>query len=333
MAKNFGFIGGAGLLFERKFDKAVATILNKNLAVKADESLLIIFDNRQEKLAKDFLRSAIKILPKVDMLKMPPLKINGAEPKPAVAKKMLQYDALVLLTSKSLSHTKARRNASYNGVRIASMPGCTKEIIRRSIDIDYTKLKKRTLLLIRLLNRSKLVSIATKYGTVLTFSVAGRKAHGSSAGIYDKKGKWGNLPEGEVFIAPMEGTATGIFVVDGSIAGFGKVNHPLIFIVERGFVKKVTDGKKPIKIERLLNKFGKSARNIAEFGIGLNPKALVTGIVLEDEKAYSTCHIALGNNIGFGGMTDVPLHIDCVIKKPTIFFDSKLIMKSGKMRI
>ena len=76
---------------------------------------------------------------------------------------------------------------------------------------------------------------------------------------------------------------------------------------------------------------GKKARNIAEVGIGLNRKAKVTGIVLEDEKAYGTCHIALGNNIGFGGKVDVPLHIDCVIKKPTIFLDDKIIMKKGRL--
>ena len=51
----------------------------------------------------------------------------------------------------------------------------------------------------------------------------------------------------------------------------------------------------------------------------------------EDEKAYGTCHIALGNNIGFGGKVDVPLHIDCVIKKPTIFLDDKIIMKKGRL--
>ena len=109
------------------------------------------------------------------------------------------------------------------------------------------------------------------------------------------------------------------------------MKHPIIVFVEKGYVKRVTDGKKPPEIEKALDSVGKKGRNIAEFGIGVNRKAKVTGIVLEDEKSYGTCHIAFGNNIGFGGKVNVPLHIDCVMTKPTIFFDSKCIMKHGKL--
>ena len=116
-----------------------------------------------------------------------------------------------------------------------------------------------------------------------------------------------------------------------SIAGFGRTKHPLIFFVEKGKVVRITDGRKPPKIEELLEKTGEKARNIAEFGIGLNRKAKVTGRVLEDEKAFGTIHIALGNNIGFGGRVNVPLHIDCVIRKPTVYFDKKVFMKGGKI--
>jgi leucyl aminopeptidase (aminopeptidase T) len=265
------------------------------------------------------------------LLKIPLLKINGAEPSVEVANEFKKFDACIFLTEKSLSHTKARRDASKKGVRLASMPGITKSVLKRSIDIDYDRLKVDSKRLASQLNKGTKVRITTKLGTDITFSINKRKAHGLSAGIYDTKGKWGNLPEGEIFIAPVEGTASGHFVVDGSIAGFGKTIHPLIFIVKKGHAVKIMNGEKPPKVEELLDKVGKGARNIAEFGIGLNRKAKVTGIVLEDEKAYGTCHIALGNNIGFGGRIDVPLHIDCVIKKPTIYLNTRMIMKKGKL--
>jgi leucyl aminopeptidase (aminopeptidase T) len=331
MAGNTGFIKKAGLLFNSSLEKAVSIIIKKNLAVRHDEKLLIVYDSKKSELAKKFRKVASELVDNVELLKIPESKVNGEEPPAEAARKFLGYDAIIFLTSKSLSHTKARRNASAKGARIASMPNVTRQILRRSIDIDYGELKKNAKKVGSALNKAKKVRIKTQFGSDFEFSIKGRQAHGLSAGIYAERGKWGNLPEGEVFIAPTEGTANGNFVVDGSVANFGKVSHPLIFFVENGFVKKITDGKKPQQIEKLLDSVGKNARNIAEFGIGLNKKAKVTGVVLEDEKVYGTCHIALGNNIGFGGKVDVPLHIDCVIRKPTIYLDGKIIMKKGKL--
>jgi leucyl aminopeptidase (aminopeptidase T) len=330
MVKNIGFIKKEDLLFNR-LDRAISTIITKNMDIKQKESLLIVYDSNKKNLAKKFESIASCIIEKVDLVKIPVAKINGEEPERKTAEKFLEYDVLIFLTSKSLSHTKARRMATDRGIRIASMPGITEDILKRSIEIDYYRLKEDSKELAYTLNKANNIRIMTKFGTDLEFSIKGRKAHGLSAGIYDKKGKWGNLPEGEVFIAPVEGTAKGIVVVDGSVAGFGKINHPLIFFVENGFLVNITDGKKPNEIEKVLNDIGKKARNIAEFGIGLNRKAKLTGIVLEDEKAYGTCHIALGNNIGFGGKVDVPLHIDCVIRSPTIYADKKIIMKKGRL--
>ncbi len=330
MVNNTGYIRKENLLFSSRLKKAICTILSKNLKIRKSESLLIVHDKNHARLAMKF-RSAAGFLNKVDLLEIQTTKVHGAEPKETYRKEFLKYDAIIILTDKSFSHTKARRDATKKGIRIASMPGITENILRRSIDIDYTSLKKDVKKIAGKLDRAKEVTIRSKLGTDITFSVKGRKAHGLSAGIYDKKGRWGNLPEGEVFIAPVEGTAEGHFVIDGSVAEIGKIKHPVIVFVKDGFVDHITNGKTPSAIEKMLDKAGHDARNIAEFGIGLNKKARVTGVVLEDEKAYGTCHIAFGNNIGFGGRTDVPIHIDCVFKNPDIFLDGKLIMKKGKL--
>ena len=78
---------------------------------------------------------------------------------------------------------------------------------------------------------------------------------------------------------------------------------------------------------------GKGARNIAEFGIGTNDSAKLSGVLLEDEKVMGTVHLALGNNITMGGTFNVPIHLDGIIKKPTVYLDGKLLMKSGKLLI
>ncbi len=305
---------------EDSLSKAIRIILEKNLALKQNESLVVIYDKKREDIAKRFKKYG-------DLLKIPIGRYNGQEPPKWVALQLMNYDAAVFLTTMSLSHTKARDRATKKGVRIASMPGVTKRVLERCIDVDYKKLKKNTDSMIRLLSSASYVKI-DKGRASLGFSVKNRRGQGASAGIYSKKGQWGNLPEGEAFIAPVEGTAQGSFIVDGSIAGFGKCIRKTFFEVENGYVSDIS-GYKSEPIKNLLDKVGYKARNIAEFGIGLNKKAEVTGIVLEDEKAFGTCHIALGNNIGFGGRTRVPLHVDCVIRKPTIFLDKKKIMDQG----
>jgi len=110
------------------------------------------------------------------------------------------------------------------------------------------------------------------------------------------------------------------------------LKKPLKVNVKNGYAIGF-EGYKAKKLENLLNSVGKEARNIAEFGIGTNEKAKITGNILEDEKAIGTCHIALGNNVGFGGKVDVQLHIDGIIKRPTIWIDDEKIMDDGKMLI
>ena len=83
----------------------------------------------------------------------------------------------------------------------------------------------------------------------------------------------------------------------------------------------------------MLDKAGKNAYKIEEFGIGTDPKAKLSGIVLEDEKVKGTVHFALGNDLSYGGKNNVPIHLDGVIRKPTIIVDKKTIMKNGKFII
>jgi len=147
-----------------------------------------------------------------------------------------------------------------------------------------------------------------------------------------KKGTFGNLPTGEIFVAPVEGAANGVFVVDSSFAGIGKLKSPINIFVENGYAVNITGDKSEL-LDELLDQVGKEARNIAELGIGTNEKAQITGNILEDEKVMGTCHIALGNNSGFGGKVDVQLHMDGIIKKPTIFVDNAKIIDDGKLLI
>ena len=62
--------------------------------------------------------------------------------------------------------------------------------------------------------------------------------------------------------------------------------------------------------------YKRNARNIGELGIGLNPEAQITGNMLEDEKAFKTCHFAIGAN--YDGDAPALIHLDGVVRNPTI---------------
>ncbi len=306
---------------------AVRAVLERSLGLKPEESCLIVTDSDKEPLARPFFEFAQKVTKNCHIKVMEPLQENGQEPPAEVAELMMQHDVQVLLTDKSLTHTKARRLANDNGARIASMPGITKDVINRSLDVDYGKMREFSGRLSSTLSCGKRVRVLTEKGTDITMEI-GLGLHPDD-GALDKPGAFGNLPAGEVSFAPTG--ANGVFVVDASIPVIGKLDSPLTFRVLGGKVHEVEGNDAP-ELEAALDKIGPGAYVIAELGIGTNPNAKVTGIVLEDEKVLGTCHIALGNNVSYGGMNDVPIHLDGVIMNPTIELDGNIIMEKGKPR-
>ncbi len=316
-----------------KLEIAVDLVLKKCMGLKRSESLLVVIDKRKRKIGKLFLKQGEKITPKARLLEIPVGNVNGEEPPKKAAKEMLEHDVELLITTKSLTHTKARKNASETGARIATLPDITESMMARAINVDYNRIQKLSKKIADVVDRGKTIRVLTKKGTAIIFDVKGRKSHGRSGGILTKKGKFGNLPSGEAFIAPVENKTSGIYIVDSSLGGIGKVDMPVSVLVKNGYAIKITGKKSAKELNKLLNKVGKKARIVAELGIGTNYKAKLTGNLLEDEKAIGTCHIALGDNTGFGGKNQVPLHIDGVIKRPTIFVDSRKIMDNGKLLV
>ncbi len=307
------------------------TILKICLGLKSSESCLIIADEKKIDIAESIFKKA-KAFADAELLKIPEGDFNGQEPPSWAAEKMLGFDVIIFVTSKSLSWTEARIRATEKGARIASMPGITYEIMQRAIDVNYEYMGKITNKLADILDSGKKVKVTTKAGTNIDFDINGRSAYGRNVGVFHNPGDWGNLPGAEAFIAPVEKTANGAYVVDASQAGIGKLKNPITIKVENGFAVKVQGKEEAKDFKKVIESIeDNNAYNIAEFGIGTNPKAIVSGIVLEDEKVKGTAHIALGKNSGFGGEIDVPFHVDGVFNSPTIFVDDKLIMEDGNL--
>lgn len=313
--------------------KAAHIALAQCMGLKKSESVLIVTDKPRKRIATAFFNEAVKLAKNVLLITIPVGKIDGEEPPKHVAEVMKsRYDVLLLITTRSLTHTKATRAAHINGSRIASMPEITADIMKRCIPVNYKTIAMLNKKIVKALKRATKVRIVTKLGTDFSVVVEKGRIRFDDNGIYAKVGKGGNLPAGEVCFAPAENKSNGVFVVDASMIG-KKLKAPIIIRVKNGYACSIAGGKEAKTLLKLIKPLGKSAFNIAELGIGTNPKARITGNILEDEKVISTCHVALGNSTGLGGKIYAKCHLDGVMRKPTIYFDKKCVMKSGKFLI
>jgi leucyl aminopeptidase (aminopeptidase T) len=243
---------------------------------------------------------------------------------------MKEVDAIIAPTSKSMSHTRARMEACLNSTRIATLPGVTEEILQRGMLADYQKIASRTQKLASLFSKAKSARIETATGTSVVFDLENRGAH-ADTGLIHSPGSFSNLPAGEAYIAPIEGKTEGTIVFDGSFAGIGTLDSPITIIIKEGIVENVTGGKQADELKNIFEKAGKSGKNVAELGMGTNEKAEISGNILEDEKVMGTLHVAFGDSSTIGGLIESSIHLDGVIKAPTLFIDDIKLMDKGRL--
>jgi len=300
------------------------------MSVKSGERVLIVTDPPRRKIAEALLEAVRIVGGKTMLICMPTGTKHGEEPPKLVADAMRTADVVFAPTPYSLTHTQARLHACKAGARVATMPMITEDMMRRGAMLaDYNQVRKLTLKVAKVLDKASEVEVRTRAGTHLTFGIRGRRAH-SDTGIFHKPGDFGNLPAGEAFIAPLEGTADGRVIVDGSMVD--ALHGGIELGVKKGKAIEIL-GKHSRKLTKMLDKVGKRAYNLAEFGIGTNPKARLIGNVLEDEKVMRTCHIALGDNSTFGGKVRAGIHVDGILLKPTVRLDGKILMLDGELKV
>ncbi|MBM4089655.1 MAG: aminopeptidase [Planctomycetes bacterium] len=300
------------------------------MGVQHGEKVVIVTDAPMRRLADALFQANVSLQAETLIVEMTPRESNGAEPPELVAGLMTRADVVFCPTSKSLTHTDARRAASAAGVRVATLPGVTEEIMVRCMNADYHAIAARTKYLCQLMEQTKIVRVVAPGGTDITLPIEGRIAHASS-GLFREKGQWGNLPTGESYVAPVEGTSNGIVVVDGSMAGIGMVRQPIRIVVRDGYAEEISGGPEAERLISLLEPHGRDARTVAEFGIGTNDKAVLSGQIIEDEKVMGTIHIAFGDNKSMGGSVRVASHLDGLITRPTVWFDGTLVMTDGAL--
>ena len=218
-------------------------------------------------------------------------------------------------------------------------PSVTAEMFSETVPIDYAELRSNASKLKKVLDKAESVRITAKAGTDIRMGLKGRETH-LDDGDFRRPGTGGNLPAGEVYISPELEASEGTIVFDGSISahkGVIIIRNPITAKVERNSVTNIEGEDEAKALENALEvsketalemvekgsltqeqseEYIKGTTCLGELGIGLNKNAKIVGNMLEDEKVYGTCHIAIGSNYD----EDVKsfTHLDGLIWYPTI---------------
>jgi len=301
--------------------------------VKVGEKVLIASDQDKITIANVIAEACVPRHIEPSILSMIPRKSHGEEPPVLYTAVLKEADVVFAATSFSLFHTNARIEACKKGVRWVNLPDFSMQMLREGgLFIDFHKQRVKAEKIGQILSSGLSVRIITDKGTDIQFSIAGRDAIVES-GISDQPGMVNSPPDIECCIAPLEGTAKGKIVIDGSIVlpGLGLLKEDVILRILGGSVAKIEGSEEASLFRKVLKSAQeKEVYNIGEFGIGLNPKCKICGSMLEDEGVYGTIHFGIGDNHTMGGCVEASMHTDVVVKNPTVFIDEKMVIKSGK---
>jgi len=300
------------------------TAVEQCMNLQPGESCAIVTDDKRKAIGEALYRVATEITDDTVFLRYPPGDQHGEEPPEPVAAAMAAADVVLAPTTKSLSHTEARSEANAAGARVATLPGITEAVFLMGLDADYDAIAGHCRDVLAQVEGADEIRVTSPQGTDITFEL-GEREWKLDTGIVHEPGEMSNLPAGEVFVSPT--TATGTFVVDGTMMPHGELDGDLLrFEVEDGQVTEIGDDAVREQIEDAAETAGDAAYNLAELGIGTNVAVRdLVGSVLLDEKAGGTVHIAIGDDHAIGGDTHAPIHLDGILREPTVFADGKAV--------
>jgi aminopeptidase len=175
-----------------------------------------------------------------------------------------------------------------------------------------------------ILEKSRTVRIVGKE-TDLTFSIKGRKAI-PCAGEH-------NIPDGEIFTAPVETSTEGKVWFDFPAIAGGREVLGIRLTFRAGKVVEATAEKNEAYLREMLAADPGACR-LGEFGIGANAGVTeFTRDILLDEKMGGTIHLAVGRSYAeSGGRNRSAVHWDMIKdlrKEGELYLDGKPVLRTG----
>ncbi len=317
------------------------SVIRTCLQVRREEDVLVITDPETAEVGQSLYEEAARVTDRILLVMMPPTQKPGKEPPLPVADIMRKNRVIIIATKDSLTHTRARQQATKEGARIVSMPGIGRVAFESGgMTADYNALQREISGMSSVFRRKRRLRVKSPSGTDVEFQTGGRWVLEDN-GICNRPSQISNLPAGKVFVVPKENSMNGTIVIDGSWEGI-MLEEPLTFQIEDGMVVSISGGDLANEIEGAfeLAKAGirSSKRDliwtVAEFGFGMNPKATeIVGNRVEDLVVRGSAYFGFGDNTHLGGSARVGIHQRGAIRSPEVVLEESTILSDGKVSI
>jgi leucyl aminopeptidase (aminopeptidase T) len=314
-----------------ELEQAVRAVVRDCLAVREGEDVLVVANPATQRIGELLRNEAETAGGDAILAVMRERAQHGTEPPEPITAAMRRADVVMAPTVQSLSHTAARRAANEAGARVGTLPGVTEAMLARAMSVDVPEVRRRGRAVADILTAGGEARITCPNGSDLALSLEGRAAIADN-GELSEPGAFGNLPFGEGFISPLHDAGSGRLVVDGIVGSIGVPDPPADLRVEDGQLVSAI-GPQGEELMRQLSMHGPDATRVAELGVGTNEKAILSGELLEDEKILGTVHVAFGASAGIGGTIEVPVHLDCVVMRPTLTIDGEPVVRCGELLV
>jgi 2,5-dihydroxypyridine 5,6-dioxygenase len=321
---------------ESKRELGAEKLVTVNGRVRPDENVVVVTDEKLLEIAKLVSSAATAAGAKVVTCIMPQRSQDGQEPPAPVAAAMAEADVIFSPVTVSITHTRAVRAALDRGARAILMTAYTEEIITSAglLETDFEAQAAVCRRLGAALTEGELLRLTSPRGTDLSFSIKDRRVN-VLTNIPDS-GELAPVPDIEVNVVPLEGSANGTLIADASVPylGIGVLDDPITCTVEDGFITKMEGGSQATVLRAALDVHNdRNCFNVAELGIGLNPNARLTGRMLDDEGVLGTIHIGIGTSHTLGGFVVAPTHYDLLMWDPTIEIDGQIVQKGAEVLV
>ena len=312
--------------------RGAAKLVDECLSIKPGEKAAIITDVDNISIAELLALVISERGNEFTMHIMKSRRNHGEEPPESIAAAMCKADVVLMPTTYSLTHTKARQQANDTGARILSLPGYNEEtLIGGGLEADFKKVRATVEKVSKILDQGERARVTSSLGTDFTVDIKGKKSV-PVTGVADIPGSWAAPPAVETAVGPIEGTASGVVYVDGVLIPGGLVHGEVVIEFEKGRISKISGGRQAQDFEKALKDFNDpNVYYAVELGIGLNPKSALGRNYLEDETTYGTIHIGIGEGRTYGCAISACAHLDMVLSVADLSVDGKTVVSNRQV--
>lgn len=313
-------------------------IVNELMAISSTEVVAIMCDEDSPRDMVTALQDAVRMVGAEYAVLLQPSRTaaNKNLMNPMIEAGLEKADVLIGLTASSgapVYSEKVKHLLNARSLRVMSLAMRDLDTLTSGgATADYKAVLRDGNRLAEIWREGREMRITSQAGTDITAPIAYDDVIVECGYVRDA-GYMAGLPDGEVSSRPIQGTANGVFVVDGPAAIVGKPASPISIFVEHGRVVRIEGDSVAAKELSNIVATVANADNIAEFGIGLNPSSRPDGIFQEVKKRRGQVHIAIGDNLYYGGTVKSSVHIDLVLLDPTVHLDGRQLVNKGRLLI